>query len=188
MVDTSGLQPRRPRDRAAAAPDGQATPGDPVQTGLSRPQLPTDHDAARQGREQSIPCHDGDQPLPTTLGAGRHASLRSRRISCHLAKGSRCARPGCSFTTTGWLLGGSVEASLAGPTWPIPPPLLSAAPITSSANAAGRRSSLVSGQSRWCGRRGPGQPYRSPDRSRRRWGRPGRRCRPGSRAAAPPER
>ena len=30
MVDTPGLQPqRRPRDRAAAAPDGQATPGDP---------------------------------------------------------------------------------------------------------------------------------------------------------------
>jgi hypothetical protein len=31
MVDTPGLQPgRRPRDRAAAAPDGQATPGDPA--------------------------------------------------------------------------------------------------------------------------------------------------------------
>jgi hypothetical protein len=30
MVDTSGLQPgRRPRDRAAAGQDGQATPGDP---------------------------------------------------------------------------------------------------------------------------------------------------------------
>ena len=69
----------------------------------------TDRDAARQGRKQSIPCHDGDQPLPTTLGAGRHASLRSRRISCRLAKGSRCARPGCSFTITGWLLGGSVD-------------------------------------------------------------------------------
>jgi mannose-6-phosphate isomerase-like protein (cupin superfamily) len=31
MVDTSGLQPgRRPRDRAAAGQDGQATPGDPA--------------------------------------------------------------------------------------------------------------------------------------------------------------
>jgi hypothetical protein len=34
MVDTSGLQPqRRPRDRAAAAQDGQATPGDPAPRG-----------------------------------------------------------------------------------------------------------------------------------------------------------
>ena len=31
MVDTSGLRPgRRPCDRAAAAPDGQATPGHPA--------------------------------------------------------------------------------------------------------------------------------------------------------------